>query len=656
MYHQKKMDLSKATTMALLSIILIIQVTEVSSQFSFRHSDCSGATYTPNSPYQTNLNTVLNELMTDTKITYGFYNLSVGNPPNQVHSLAFCRGDVPLDICRVCITDSAKTISQTCPTQMQAFGYSEYCTIYITNKPVYGTVQDSPQWYLTGSDTVTDTVGFNASVVRLMTSLMNNASVGGSEIKYASGNFSLVGDQVLYGLVQCTPDLSAKRCVDCVQGSLSLLPSCCIQPDFKASGVKIVEPSCFVQYDLTPFFGNVANLVSPPLSSPPLANNHTTSTEVQKSKKSVNPTVIAIPIVVSSVLIIAVILCILLRKKKLRKSWFKFNKEDYETLQSLQFSLGAMKNATDDFSDNFKLGQGGFGIVYKGVLPDGQEIAVKRLSRSSGQGDVQFKNEILILAKLQHRNLVTLVGFCLHAEEMLLIYEFVANRSLDFFIFDPVQRRPMLWETRYKIINGIARGILYLHEESQLRIIHRDLKAANVLLDAEFIPKIADFGMARLFNIDQTQTMTTKIVGTYGYMAPEYVLHGQVSMKSDVFSFGVLVLEILTGKKITSFLGGENPQNLLSFAWKNWIEGTSWNIVNPILTARYSTQIQRCIHIALLCVQENPTDRPNMSSVVLMLSSHTVTLDVPLQPAFFMDGDEFSQDYTSGVHLNMTPI
>ncbi|XP_074307601.1 cysteine-rich receptor-like protein kinase 10 isoform X2 [Silene latifolia] len=314
-----------------------------------------------------------------------------------------------------------------------------------------------------------------------------------------------------------------------------------------------------------------------------------------------------------------------------------------------------MKNATDDFSDNFKIGQGGFGIVYKGVLPDGREIAVKRLSRSSGQGDVQFKNEILILAKLEHRNLVRLVGFCLHAEEMLLIYEFVPNRSLDHFIFDPVQSQHMPWEIRYKIINGIARGLVYLHEESQLRIIHRDLKAANVLLDSEFVPKIADFGMARLFNIDQTQTTTTRVVGTYGYMAPEYVLHGQVSMKSDVFSFGVLVLEIVTGKRITSFLGGENPENLLSFAYKNWIEGTAWNIVDPVISTGYSTETLRCIHIALLCVQENPVDRPTMSSVVLMLSSHTVTLDAPLQPAFFTDGVALSQDYSSSVHLNLSP-
>ncbi|KAH9617611.1 hypothetical protein KSS87_023202 [Heliosperma pusillum] len=641
----------------MLTIIFIIQAKQISGQLTFRHSDCSGPTYEPNSQYQTNLNTLLTSLASDTTITYGFYNLTAGKPPNQVYSLAFCRGDVPLTTCRVCISQSASIIPDSCSNQKVAFGYSEYCTIYITNVPVYGDPQVTPRWYLTASDTVIDTSGFNRSLNGFMTSLQNKAASGNSEIKYASGNVSLKGDQTLYGLVQCTPDLSAKSCIECIQGSLNVFPECCIQPSFKASGVKIVEPSCFIQYDLNPFFGNAPIWVSPPPPpSPPLpVNNHSTHEQVQKSKKSVNPTVIAIPAVVSAVLIIAVLLCILLRKKKLTKSWVKFNKEDYETLQSLQFSLGAMKNATNDFSDNFKLGQGGFGIVYKGVLPDGQEIAVKRLSRSSGQGDVQFKNEILILAKLEHRNLVRLVGFCLHSEEMLLIYEFVPNRSLDHFIFDPVQSEPMLWETRFKIVNGIARGLVYLHEESQLRIIHRDLKAANVLLDSEFNPKIADFGMARLFNIDQTQTMTTRVVGTYGYMAPEYVLHGQVSMKSDVFSFGVLVLEIVTGKRITSFLGGENPENLLSFAYKNWIEGTAWNIVDPVISTGNSTETLRCIHIGLLCVQENPVDRPTMSSIVLMFSSHTVTLDAPLQPAFFMDGVALSQDYSSGVHLNMAP-
>ncbi|XWS15630.1 hypothetical protein CRYUN_Cryun34aG0017800 [Craigia yunnanensis] len=161
-----------------------------------------------------------------------------------------------------------------------------------------------------------------------------------------------------------------------------------------------------------------------------------------------------------------------------------------------------------------KLGQGGFGVFYKGRLSSGKNIAVKRLSRESGQGDLEFKNEVLLVAKLQHRSLVRLLGFSLERSERLIVYEFVQNGSLDRFIFDPKEREQLDWEQRYKIIEGIARGLLYLHQDSRLRIIHRDLKASNVLLDADMNPKIADFGMARLFLMDETQGNTNGIVGT----------------------------------------------------------------------------------------------------------------------------------------------
>uniref|UniRef100_A0A7N1A7D1 Protein kinase domain-containing protein n=1 Tax=Kalanchoe fedtschenkoi TaxID=63787 RepID=A0A7N1A7D1_KALFE len=321
---------------------------------------------------------------------------------------------------------------------------------------------------------------------------------------------------------------------------------------------------------------------------------------------------------------------------KLDTSSFTIAGVDEIGADALQLDFGTVKAATNNFSNDNKLGQGGFGSVYKGKLGDGQDIAVKRLATGSGQGDLEFKNEVVLLARLQHRNLVRLLGFCLEGQERLLVYEFVANASLDRFLFDPAKRPYLDWERRYKIIGGVARGLLYLHEDSRLRIIHRDLKASNILLDDEIHPKIADFGMARLFIVDQTQGNTSRIVGTYGYMAPEYAMHGQFSVKSDVYSFGVLLLELVSGQKNNCFRVGETTEDLISFAWDSWRDGNAADMIDPAIINGPRNEIMRCIHIGLLCVQESVAARPTMASVVLMLSSFSLSLPLPSEPAFFV--------------------
>ncbi|XP_022716050.1 cysteine-rich receptor-like protein kinase 10 isoform X2 [Durio zibethinus] len=329
---------------------------------------------------------------------------------------------------------------------------------------------------------------------------------------------------------------------------------------------------------------------------------------------------------------------------------------DIMTIESLQFDLGTIAAATNKFSDDNKLGEGGFGQVFKGILPSGQEIAVKRLSRRSGQGEKEFKNEVAVVAKLQHRNLVRLLGFCLEGEEKLLIYEFVPNRSLDCFLFDSEKGRELDWSTRCKIIKGIARGILYLHEDSQLRIIHRDLKASNVLLDREMNPKISDFGMARIFGVDENQGNTSRIVGTYGYMSPEYAMHGQFSVKSDVYSFGVSVLEIISGKKNNSFHQVDGFEDLLSYSWELWSKGTPLELLDPTLRdSCLEDEVIRCIQIGLLCVQEDPAKRPSMATIVLVLnSSNVLTSVVPQRPASFFRYKNKSSIPTSELEFNQS--
>ncbi|KAK7262704.1 hypothetical protein RJT34_30280 [Clitoria ternatea] len=310
------------------------------------------------------------------------------------------------------------------------------------------------------------------------------------------------------------------------------------------------------------------------------------------------------------------------------------------------FDFAILAKATGNFSSSNKLGEGGFGPVYKGILINGQELAVKRLSKNSRQGLEEFKNEVLLITKLQHRNLVKLLGCCIRGEEIMLIYEYMPNRSLDYFIFDESKRKLLNWLKRFKIIGGIARGLLYLHQDSRLRIIHRDLKTSNILLDANLDSKISDFGLARTLLGDQTEANTNKVSGTYGYMPPEYAVRGCFSIKSDVFSFGVIVLEIVSGKKIREFSDPEHCHNLLGHAWRLWSEGRQLELLDEVLRERSTpSEVMRCIQVGLLCVQQKPGDRPDMSSVVLMLNGDKL-LPKPKVPAFYIETDGIPENDT----------
>ncbi|KAM5586770.1 G-type lectin S-receptor-like serine/threonine-protein kinase [Rosa sericea] len=301
------------------------------------------------------------------------------------------------------------------------------------------------------------------------------------------------------------------------------------------------------------------------------------------------------------------------------------------------FSYASLMTATCNFSEENRLGEGGFGPVYKGKLVTGQEIAVKRLSECSGQGTVEFKNELRLIYELQHTNLAQLFGFCLHGDERMLIYEYMPNRSLDYYLFDSTRALFLDWKTRFSIIEGIAQELLYLHKYSRMQVIHRDLKPSNILLDENMNPKISDFGMARIFthNEREAKIKTKRIVGTYGYMSPEYAMGGIFSVKSDVYSFGVLVLEIISGRRNTSFYDDERVVNTVGYAWELWNAGAELAFKDPTLGDSYhEDQLLRCIHVGLLCVEENGADRPTMLEVISMLTTESMSLPTPTKPAF----------------------
>ncbi|CAL8995174.1 unnamed protein product [Prunus brigantina] len=311
------------------------------------------------------------------------------------------------------------------------------------------------------------------------------------------------------------------------------------------------------------------------------------------------------------------------------------NEEDLEKIAAQEqkvFPFETLVAATKNFHSTHELGRGGFGPVYKGKLEDGREIAVKKLSQSSKQGKKEFMNEAKLLARVQHRNVVNLLGYCAHGVEKLLVYEYVAHESLDKLLFKSNRREELDWKRRYDIICGIARGLLYLHEDSHNCIIHRDIKASNILLDDKWVPKIADFGMARLFPEDETH-VNTRVAGTNGYMAPEYVMHGHLSVKADVFSFGVVVLELISGQRNSSFSLNVDAQSLLDWAYKLYKKGRSLEIMDPTLaSSAVMEQVAMCIQMGLLCIQGDPQLRPTMHRVVVILSKKPSNLEEPTRP------------------------
>lgn len=358
------------------------------------------------------------------------------------------------------------------------------------------------------------------------------------------------------------------------------------------------------------------------------------------------------------VLVVGVVIAVYIWKhrkiQKRRRGSFEVNKL-VKTLHdsSLNFKYSTIEKATGSFDEANKLGQGGFGTVYKGVLADGREIAVKRLFYNNRHRAADFFNEVNIISSVEHKNLVRLLGCSCSGPESLLVYEFLPNRSLDRFIFDSNKGKELNWEKRDEIIIGTAEGLVYLHENNKIRIIHRDIKASNILLDSRLRAKIADFGLARSFQDDKSH-ISTAIAGTLGYMAPEYLANGQLTEKADVYSFGVLLLEIVTGRQNNKGKSSEFSDSLVTIAWKRFQQGSVEEILDPNLMLHdyhrsdARAEVLRVVHVGLLCIQEAASLRPSMSKALQMLAKKDEILPPPTNPPFIdektMELNDTSED------------
>ncbi|XP_048141699.1 cysteine-rich receptor-like protein kinase 25 isoform X1 [Rhodamnia argentea] len=593
-----------------------------------KHHCSNSTTFSSHSTYHTNLDRVLDDLVREAGAddVDGFnFTSREASSSEAVYGSFMCKGDVSKKECAECVKNARLAITRICRMTKVSFLWYDQCMLRFSDTNFTRKMELAPLLDGYNEENIEQPDEFMKLLNKTMDHMAREAARHPPRM-YGHCDAKLSREKTLYTFAQCVPYISKNNCSECLRNASSSL----LTLQKGKIGGRVLLPSCFVRFEIYPFYG---------------------SSSKGKVHFLLKISAAILAGAVGSTLLFCMIVWHLLRgRRALRRESGSRIEEDpivrrqISELHSLQFDLRTIEAATNKFSNDNKLGEGGFGLVYKGTLPGGQEIAAKRLSRSSGQGVEEFKTEVELVAKLQHRNLVRLLGFSMEGDETILVYEYVPNGSLDCLLFDPMLSGQLDWSTRYKVMVGVARGLLYLHEDSRLRIIHRDLKASNILLDADMNPKISDFGLARIFGTDQTQASTNRIVGTYGYMSPEYLMFGHFSVKSDVFSYGVLMLEIITGKKNSQFFALDCDDGLLGYVWKHWSNRTPSEAVDPALSKAYSVnEVIRCMHIGLLCVQDDTEDRPTMDLVILMLNSESISIPVPQKPSFFFPVKKYIQ-------------
>ncbi|XP_060972074.1 cysteine-rich receptor-like protein kinase 26 [Cannabis sativa] len=631
----------------ILGFILVLVTGKAFAGKTFVYESCLSVNgnYSNNSTYQKNLNRIFTNLTSGDGNGEGFHSFSYGKSSDRVYGIGLCRADLDPDLCRSCLNQSTHLLSLACPNQKEAIGGYDDCIVRYSDRSLFGIVETRPRFHSWSDRNVLSDFsgGFSRHLNILLGNLKNQAAAGGDFRKFAEGNYSgdPQFDRSLYGFTQCSPDLSEVQCKNCLdQAFEDILGE---NGTFRVAG-RVIAPSCNFKYEFCPFYehGNQSN---PPSESrmqstppSPLSMNR----KGKKSNKSRTIIIAVVPSVVFVVLLVSLGVYSSVKKSIRRRDENGVQAEVTEEIgnvECLKFDFSTIRVATNNFSEENKVKHQD--LLYRGTLSDGQDIFVKCFNMTNSRtGD--FMNELRICAKLQQRNVVRLIGFCLKGNERFLIYEFLPH-SLHRLIFDPVlvEEFSLDWDIRYKIIRGISRGLLYLHEDHRLTIIHRDIKASNILLDDDMNPKISGFGLAKVLEVDRSEDFSM-IGGTVGYLDPEYARSGILSVKSDVYSFGVLLLEIVSGQRSISC--NDNREHLVATVWRNWNAGTS--IVDPYIRLRYDyeeSEIMRCIQIGLLCVQTRSNARPSMSSVVHMLNCNCLSLPLPSE---FGDSQELS--YPSG--------
>ncbi|KAK8988522.1 hypothetical protein V6N11_029909 [Hibiscus sabdariffa] len=577
---------------------------------------CSQFNVTSFPNFSRNVNRSLTELRGQLEDGMHFAVAQEATGSDPVYAMVQCRNYMSTSDCISCFTTASSQIT-ACSAANGARVIYDGCFLRYESNMFYQQTTQMGNLGICGNRRASPSQQtiFQTTVERLLGNLIE--ATPRMESFFAASNEEVVGvngNVTAYGVAQCMETIDERGCKECLEVALANIHRCPPESDGRA-----VDTGCFLRYSDSPFFpaNHTVDL------RPFLRTRNTTRR---------NALIGGLAGGGAALLLLLTLILFWVRRSRINMAIPQDDVEGPPELQGpMTYTYKELNFATTNFSHQNKLGEGGFGEVYKGILKNGRVVAVKKLAiGTSEKVKAEFDTEVKLISNVHHRNLVRLVGCCSKGPELLLVYEFMPNGSLDKHLFGEGQGS-LNWKQRYEIILGTAKGIAYLHEEFHACIIHRDIKPSNILLDRDFQPKIADFGLVRLLPEDQTH-LSTKFAGTFGYTAPEYAIHGQLSVKVDTYSFGVVVLEIISGLKNTETSLDPTAEFLLKRAWGLYQDNMALEIVDRSLNPEEynAEEMKRMIEIAFLCTQSSASLRPTMSEVVAMLK--TVTSFEPRQP------------------------
>ncbi|XP_048422452.1 cold-responsive protein kinase 1 isoform X3 [Pyrus x bretschneideri] len=580
---------------------LIITAVDADPQINLLNKGCSQYNATNASEFYTNLNATFSDLRTQLMENGShFATAQQVRGSNPVYAMVQCRNYLSAADCVACFTAAVSQI-RNCSAANGGRVIYDGCFLRYESAGFYDQTTLPGNVGLCGNITASQVTTFTAAAGSLLVDLQLatpkiNGFFAATRNKVVSSGGS--GNVTVYGVAQCAETVSKIGCQDCLKVAYNNLQSCL--PDTDGGNSRKKGIIIGVAAGGGGLLLIVGFLLYFKLSRKPMADHRGDILGATELQGPVN------------------------------------------------YKYKDLKSATKNFSEENKLGEGGFGDVYKGTLNNGKIVAVKKLAvLQSDRAKANFQNEVTLISNVHHRNLIRLLGCCSKGPELLLIYEYMANSSLDRFLFGP-RKGSLNWKQRTDIIIGTARGLAYLHEEFHVCIIHRDIKTSNILLDDSFQPRIADFGLARLLPDDKTH-LSTRFAGTLGYTAPEYAIHGQLSEKADTYSYGVVVLEIISGQRSSEVKSDAMGEFLLEKAWKLYENGSHVELVDATLDPNdYKTEdVKKIIEIALMCTQSSPALRPTMSEIVVLLKGTNYLENRSLTRPVFIDSDKKVQGETS---------